>query len=311
MGTNGDLYIVAVAGTTNIDGNNFWSVGSGLVFSSPPGIWLKIGGLQNLQITTTVGNVVEPSNEIAWVNNAGKFFKLSPGANSGDSIRFSPGPSTSFSNNLLAGSGGFTTDFIWEFFDVVDHLQTSALGFSFLPTFDIPAFTGNPWDLGSFSIFVTKRFKQGFGLPAGRIRAYFTIKLIPDPALLGCFSQGFPVPCLKPPDNGFSFFIYTDCSGICPPLGDIPEITLINNYTVNGYATVMRPYLQQTNPSFSDVKNIYLQCTVTPEQTGQNSFRAEFMCLGDLPFEGFIYNNVLPMYINGYIDYLAEPSPPF
>ncbi len=42
VGTNGDMYVVNVAGTTTLDGISDWDVGDWVVFNGPLGVWQKI-----------------------------------------------------------------------------------------------------------------------------------------------------------------------------------------------------------------------------------------------------------------------------
>jgi len=295
MGTNGDLYIVSVSGTTNIDGNNFWTIGSGLVFSSPPGVWLKIGGLQNLQITTTVGNTVLPSEGIKWLNGGGTYIRITPGEFSGKSFNFVPGTLTPLnSNNLHCGPGpscALASEATWENNDVVDHLLFQQSG---------GIDSGSPFDVGfpynhdqKPSMFITRRGPPSVvGTFDGRVRIYFNQYLTPG----NCFTTGFASPCLNSPDQGFGFILHF-----------IPRPALRTSYPVNGFATVKREYKQIIHPAATDIRNVYLQCTVTVDQESiQSTNTIKFLCLGDLPIRSFIYNNQFPLYISGYVDYLTE-----
>lgn len=68
-GTNGNYYIVSVAGTTTIDGISSWAVGDWIVFNSTTGTWQKIAnqsvtsvnGLTGA-VTITTSNITEGTN---------------------------------------------------------------------------------------------------------------------------------------------------------------------------------------------------------------------------------------------------------
>jgi hypothetical protein len=56
VGTKGDYYVVSVAGTTNLDGTNSWSVGDWAVFNGS--IWQKVlGGTTESFASVTTGNL--------------------------------------------------------------------------------------------------------------------------------------------------------------------------------------------------------------------------------------------------------------
>ena len=43
IGTNGDYYLVSVAGSTNLDGENEWSIGDTVIFNGTLSVWQKVG----------------------------------------------------------------------------------------------------------------------------------------------------------------------------------------------------------------------------------------------------------------------------
>jgi len=56
VGTKGDYYVVSVAGTTNLDGANSWSVGDWAVFNGS--IWQRVlGGTTESFASITTGNL--------------------------------------------------------------------------------------------------------------------------------------------------------------------------------------------------------------------------------------------------------------
>jgi hypothetical protein len=56
VGTKGDYYVVSVAGTTNLDGTNSWSVGDWAVFNGS--IWQRVlGGTTESFASITTGNL--------------------------------------------------------------------------------------------------------------------------------------------------------------------------------------------------------------------------------------------------------------
>jgi len=56
VGTKGDYYVVSVAGTTNLDGTNSWSVGDWTVFNGS--IWQRVlGGTTESFASVTTGNL--------------------------------------------------------------------------------------------------------------------------------------------------------------------------------------------------------------------------------------------------------------
>jgi len=61
-GVNGDYYLVSVAGTTDLDGENLWAVGDALVFNGSLGIWQRAGksefALSNGNGTTYLNNSI-------------------------------------------------------------------------------------------------------------------------------------------------------------------------------------------------------------------------------------------------------------
>jgi len=64
VGTKGDYYVVSVAGTTNLDGTNSWSVGDWAVFNGS--IWQKVlGGTTESFASVTTGNLTVTSTMAA------------------------------------------------------------------------------------------------------------------------------------------------------------------------------------------------------------------------------------------------------
>lgn len=51
VGNNGDYYLVCVAGSTNLDGNNMWIIGDAAVFNGDTGTWYKLGGSGGNSVT--------------------------------------------------------------------------------------------------------------------------------------------------------------------------------------------------------------------------------------------------------------------
>ena len=68
VGTNGDFYIVSVAGTTNLDGNTNWNVGDWAVFHTPS--WQKIDNTDSVtSVNGFIGAVVLSTTDIAEGTN--------------------------------------------------------------------------------------------------------------------------------------------------------------------------------------------------------------------------------------------------
>jgi hypothetical protein len=71
VGTTGDYYVVSVAGTTNLDGIDFWGVGDWAVFNGT--VWERVeGGSEtdtDVIIFNTLANVTPTNGEMAWAND--------------------------------------------------------------------------------------------------------------------------------------------------------------------------------------------------------------------------------------------------
>jgi hypothetical protein len=85
VGTKGDYYVVSVAGTTNLDGVNFWGVGDWAVFNGA--VWQRVeGGTEtdtNVVVFNTLANVTPTVGELAWANDD-RFKTLALGMANGD-----------------------------------------------------------------------------------------------------------------------------------------------------------------------------------------------------------------------------------
>ena len=85
VGTKGDYYVVSVAGTTNLDGVNFWGVGDWAVFNGA--VWQRVeGGTEtdtNVVVFNTLANVTPTVGELAWANDD-QFKTLALGMANGD-----------------------------------------------------------------------------------------------------------------------------------------------------------------------------------------------------------------------------------
>ena len=71
VGTTGDYYVVSVAGTTNLDGIDFWGVGDWAVFNGT--VWERVeGGSEtdtDVLVFNTLANVTPTNGEMAWAND--------------------------------------------------------------------------------------------------------------------------------------------------------------------------------------------------------------------------------------------------
>jgi hypothetical protein len=71
VGTKGDYYVVSVAGTTNLDGIDFWGVGDWAVFNGA--VWQRVeGGSEtdtDVVVFNTLANVTPTNAELTWDNN--------------------------------------------------------------------------------------------------------------------------------------------------------------------------------------------------------------------------------------------------
>ena len=71
VGTKGDYYVVSVAGTTNLDGVDFWGVGDWAVFNGTT--WQRVeGGSEtdtDVVVFNTAANVTPTNAELTWDNN--------------------------------------------------------------------------------------------------------------------------------------------------------------------------------------------------------------------------------------------------
>jgi hypothetical protein len=85
VGTKGDYYVVSVAGTTNLDGVDFWGVGDWAVFNGTT--WQRVeGGSEtdtDVVVFNTAANVTPTIAELTW-NNDDQFKTLSFGMANGD-----------------------------------------------------------------------------------------------------------------------------------------------------------------------------------------------------------------------------------
>lgn len=68
-GTNGNYYIVSVAGTTTIDGISSWAVGDWIVFNSTTGTWQKIANQSVTSVNGLTGAVTITTSNIAEGTN--------------------------------------------------------------------------------------------------------------------------------------------------------------------------------------------------------------------------------------------------
>jgi hypothetical protein len=69
VGTNGNYYIVSVAGTTNINGISSWAVGDWIVFNSTTGTWQKIANQSVISVNGLTGAVTITTTNIAEGTN--------------------------------------------------------------------------------------------------------------------------------------------------------------------------------------------------------------------------------------------------
>jgi hypothetical protein len=71
VGVKGDYYVVSVAGTTNLDGTDFWGVGDWAVFNGA--VWQRVEGGSETEtdaiIFNTLANVTVTNGEMAWDND--------------------------------------------------------------------------------------------------------------------------------------------------------------------------------------------------------------------------------------------------
>lgn len=85
VGTKGDYYVVSVAGTTNLDGIDFWGVGDWAVFNGA--VWQRVeGGSEtdtDVVVFNTLANVTPTIAELTWANDD-QFKTLSFGMANGD-----------------------------------------------------------------------------------------------------------------------------------------------------------------------------------------------------------------------------------
>jgi hypothetical protein len=85
VGTKGDYYVVSVAGTTNLDGVDFWGVGDWAVFNGA--VWQRVeGGTEtdtNVVVFNTLANVTPTVGELAWADDD-QFKTLALGMANGD-----------------------------------------------------------------------------------------------------------------------------------------------------------------------------------------------------------------------------------
>ena len=85
VGTKGDYYVVSVAGTTNLDGVNFWGVGDWAAFNGA--VWQRVeGGTNtdtNVVVFNTAANVTPTVGELTWADDD-QFKTLALGMANGD-----------------------------------------------------------------------------------------------------------------------------------------------------------------------------------------------------------------------------------
>lgn len=85
VGTKGDYYVVSVAGTTDLDGIDFWGVGDWAVFNGAT--WQRVeGGSEtdtDVVVFNTLANVTPTIGELTWANED-QFKTLSLGMANGD-----------------------------------------------------------------------------------------------------------------------------------------------------------------------------------------------------------------------------------
>lgn len=71
VGTKGDYYVVSVAGTTDLDGIDFWGVGDWAVFNGA--VWQRVeGGSEtdtDVVVFNTLANVTPTVGELTWAND--------------------------------------------------------------------------------------------------------------------------------------------------------------------------------------------------------------------------------------------------
>ena len=70
VGTKGDYYVVSVAGTTDLDGNDFWGVGDWAVFNGT--VWQRVEGGSEADVDSVnfniTANVTPTIGELTWSN---------------------------------------------------------------------------------------------------------------------------------------------------------------------------------------------------------------------------------------------------
>ena len=85
VGTKGDYYVVSVAGTTDLDGIDFWGVGDWAVFNGA--VWQRVeGGSEtdtDVVVFNTLANVTPTVGELTWANDD-QFKTLALGMANGD-----------------------------------------------------------------------------------------------------------------------------------------------------------------------------------------------------------------------------------
>lgn len=85
VGVKGDYYVVSVAGTTNLDGVDFWGVGDWAVFNGAT--WQRVeGGSEtdtDVVVFNTLANVTPTVGELTWANDD-QFKTLAFGMANGD-----------------------------------------------------------------------------------------------------------------------------------------------------------------------------------------------------------------------------------
>lgn len=85
VGVKGDYYVVSVAGTTDLNGTDFWGVGDWAVFNGA--IWQRVeGGSEtdtDVVVFNTLANVAPTVGELTWANDD-RFKTLALGMANGD-----------------------------------------------------------------------------------------------------------------------------------------------------------------------------------------------------------------------------------
>lgn len=87
VGTKGDYYVVSVAGTTDLDGNDFWGVGDWAVFNGT--VWQRVEGGSEADVDSVnfnlTANVTPTIGELTW-SNEDRTKTLALGMANGDTL---------------------------------------------------------------------------------------------------------------------------------------------------------------------------------------------------------------------------------